>query len=197
MCLGQFCCFPFSICSTPVLALHDCDVADAEGRVNVLEYGEMWKSSFQCWDSRWGGILLQWPVALEVLLVSVNGSVACVKWKKSQLSQLLAIVSSHGQLTERIICSSGCFLQFFVVHTTMRFSYFETHRAKLECMQLWIYFVAVWWSGNVGPSLQTGSSLHQQSLLFRPPPFCHLSDNKLILCYRWKELTFFSQFAFP
>lgn len=112
MCLGQFCCFPFSICSTPVLALHDCDVADAEGRVNVLEYGEMWKSSFQCWDSKWGGILLQWPVALEVLLVSVNGSVACVKWKESQLSQLLAIVSSHGQLTEGSFAPLDVFFSF-------------------------------------------------------------------------------------
>lgn len=33
-----------------------------------------------------------------------------------------------------IVCSSGCFLHFFVVHTTIRFSSFETRRAKLECM---------------------------------------------------------------
>lgn len=46
-------------------------------------------------------------------------------------------------------------------------------------------------SENVRPSLQTGSSLHQQSFLFHPPPICHLSDNKLILWYRWRELTFF------
>lgn len=99
MCLGQFCSFPFSICSIPVLALHDCSVADAEGRVNVLEYGEICKNSFQCWDSKRGGILLQWPVALEVLLVSVNSS--CLVCQTTGVDAFrVAIVSSHWQLTE-------------------------------------------------------------------------------------------------
>lgn len=153
----------------------------------------MCKSSFQCWNGKWGDTLLQWPLALEALLVSVNGSVSCVKWKESQFSQLLLWVATGSWQKDHLLL--WMFSSFFVVHKVMRFSYFETHRKTGVHATVDVFRGSVI-SGKVGPSLQMGSSLHQQSLLFRPPPFCHLSDNKLILCYRWKEITYFHNLPF-
>lgn len=102
----------------------------------------------------------------------------------------VAIVSSHGQLAEGWFAPLDVF--FFFSLSTQRWGLAvlkETEKNWSACNCGCLSWQ--WESGKVGPSLQTGSSLHQQSLLFRPPPFCHLSDNKLILCYGWKELTFF------
>lgn len=95
----------------------------------------------------------------------------------------VTVVSSHRQLTEVSFTLLDVFFVFSL--STQRLGL-----AILKHINWSAYNCGCGISGNVGPSLQTGSSLHQQSLLFRPPPFCHLSDNKLILCYRWKELTF-------
>lgn len=50
----------------------------------------------------------------------------------------------------------------------MRFSYFETQSKTGVHVSVDVFGGSVI-GGNVGPSLQMGSSLHQQSLLFHPP----------------------------
>lgn len=80
----------------------------------------------------------------------------------------VAIVSSHGQLAEGWFAPLDVFFFFFVVHTAMRFSCFERNREKLECMQLWMSFVAVgkWESG----AFITDGKLTASAVFAFPPP---------------------------
>lgn len=111
---------------------------------NALEYGEMWKSSFQCWNSTWDGSLLQWPVALEIG-VNVNGLLSLAKW-----SERVEVSPALGSRQKNHF--SGCFLHFSAVHTAIRPGLFRfkprnTWSKTLECVQLWTCFVAVLGAG--------------------------------------------------